>query len=166
MACHERRPDSGHEVLEQPEHRAQTKKVRYGIEPVRQTFLALGEATEEFLAGLQTSFPRNSGYHARYILQLKETYHCDDIYRALVHAMRYHAHDSMAIERILKTRFRPRTLEQCLHRRSAEQLHRALPQVGQRPLSEYDVLLGTKKPHPPDSSGGQPPQKEEHDGTE
>lgn len=163
VACHERRPDSAHEVRELPQHRAHTKKVRYGIEPVRQTFLALGEATEEFLTGLQTSFPRNSGYHARYILQLKDTYHCDDIHRALVHAMRYHAHDCMAIERILRARFRPRTLEQCLHRRSAQQLHNALPQVGQRQLSEYDELLSAPQPQPPASSGGRQPSKEEHD---
>jgi transposase len=145
IAMHERRPDSSHQVIESVQHRAHAKKVRYGLAPVRQTFIALGEATEDFLKGLQKSFPRNSGYHARYILLLKDTYNVDDIHRALLHAMRYHAYDCMAVERILKARFRPRTLEQCIHRKSGEQLRGALPRVEQRRLSEYQVLL--RDPH-------------------
>jgi transposase len=141
IAVHERRPDSAHQIIELVEHRAHAKKVRYGLEPVRQTFVALGEATEDFLKGLQNSFPRNSGYHARYILLLKDTYNVDDIHKAMLHAMRYHAYDCMAVERILKARFRPRTLEQCIQRKSGEQLRGALPRVEQRRLTEYQVLL-------------------------
>lgn len=140
-AEHERRPDSAHKTQELPEHRAHATKVRWGLEPVRKTFVALGDATEDFLVGLQESFPRNSGYHARRILLLKDTYSGDDIHQALVHAMRYHAHDCLAVERILKARFRPRSLEQCLHRQSAEQLRGALPGIRQRNLSEYLVLM-------------------------
>jgi hypothetical protein len=148
IAVHERRPDSAHQVSELVQHRAHAKKVRYGLAPVRQTFVALGEATEDFLKGLQKSFPRNSGYHARYILLLKDNYNVDDIHRALLHAMRYHAYDCMAVERILKARFRPRTLEQCIQRKSAEQLRGALPRVGQRELAEYQVLLRTPHSQP------------------
>jgi hypothetical protein len=158
VALHERRPDSAHEVRELPEHRARAKKVRYGLEPVRETFLALGDATEESLAGLQRSFPRNSGYHARRILLLKDTYSANDIHRALVHAMHYHAHDCLAVERILKARFRPRTLEQHLHHRSAARLREALPTIEQRSLSEYRVLLDAPAPEPA------PTPEEEHDG--
>ncbi len=149
VALHERRPDSARETRELPEHRAHARRVRYGLEPVRETFLALGKATEEFLVGLQKSFPRNSGYHARRILLLKETYNADDIHQALVHAMRYHAHDCLAVERILKARFRPRSLEECLHRQSAERLRSALPRIEQRSLSEYHVLLGAGDSEPP-----------------
>jgi len=158
VALHERRPDSAHEKRELPEHRAHAKKVRYGLEPVRETFLALGEATEDFLVGLQQSFPRNSGYHARRILLLKDTYNGDDIHRALVHAMRYHAHDCLAVERILKARFRPRTLEQHLHQQSAERLRGALPRIEQRSLSEYRVLLQGSEPEPT------PTPQEDYDG--
>lgn len=157
VALHERRPDSAHETRELPEHRAHAKKVRYGLEPVRETFVSLGDATEDFLVGLQKNFPRNSGYHARRILLLKDTYSADDIHRALVHAMRYHAYDCLAVERILKARFRPRTLEQCLHHQSAQQLRGALPRIEQRSLSEYGVLVD---PQP------QPSQNEEHDDQE
>ena len=115
---------------------------------MRETFLALGEATEDFLVGLNKSFPRNSGYHARHILLLKDTYNVDDIHKALVHAMRYHAYDCLAVERILKARFRPRSLEQCLHRQSAGQLRDALPQIEQRRLGEYSVLMDTEPSGP------------------
>jgi transposase len=148
VATHARRPDASHETRELPEHRAHAKKVRYGLAPVRETFLALGEATEDFLVGLNKSFPRNSGYHARHILLLKDTYNVDDIHKALVHAMRYHAYDCLAVERILKARFRPRSLEQCLHRQSARQLRDALPQIEQRRLGEYSVLMDTEPSGP------------------
>lgn len=161
VAVHERGPDSAHLVRELPEHRAHAKQVRYGLEPVRETFLALGQATEEFLAGLQRIFPRNSGYHARRILLLKDTYQAGDIHKALAHAMRYHAYDCLAVERILKARFRPRTLEQCLHQRSAEQLRSALPRIGQRSLSEYRVLLGSAESEPSPCRA-----EEEHDAHE
>lgn len=157
VALHERRPDSAHEVRELPQHRVRAKQVRHGLESVRETFLALGDCTEEFLSGLQRSFPRNSGYHARRILLLKDTYCADDIHRALVHAMRYHAHDCMAVERILKARFRPRTLEQHLHQHNAQRLRGALPRIEQRRLSEYHVLMDDEEPETP-----QP--QEEHDG--
>lgn len=148
IAQHERRPDSSHETRELPEHRAHTTKVRYGLEPVRKTFEALGDAAEDFLIGLQKSFPRNSGFHARRILLLKDTYNGDDIHQALVHAARYHAYDCLAVERILKSRFRPRSLEQHLHRQSAGQLNDALPRIEQRNLSEYHALLEATEPPP------------------
>jgi transposase len=163
VARHERRPDSAHEVRELPEHRVNARRVRHGLEPVRETFLALGEATEDFLAGLQKSCPRNAGYHARRILLLKDTYSGDDIHRALVHALRYHAHDCMAVERILKARARPRTLEQHLHQRNAARLRGALPRIEQRSLSEYGVLLGGPEPEPPSPPEEEPNGQEEQE---
>ncbi|MFH2010017.1 MAG: IS21 family transposase [bacterium] len=160
VAVHERRPDSAHETRELPEHRAHTRKVAYGLEPVRETFLALGEASEDFLVGLQQRFPRNSGYHARRILLLKDTYNGDDIHRALEHAMRYHAHDCLAVERILKARFRPRSLEQCLHQQSAQRLRGALPRIEQRSLSEYRVLLDAGEPEPSPAQQEEPDEQE------
>ncbi|OGQ80808.1 MAG: hypothetical protein A2289_18280 [Deltaproteobacteria bacterium RIFOXYA12_FULL_58_15] len=159
VARHERQPDSAHKTRELPEHRAHAKKVRYGLESVRDTFLALGETSEDFLKGLQKSFPRNSGYHARQILIQKDTYNSNDIHQALVHAMRYHAYDCLAVERILKARFRPRTLEQCLHQESAKRFRDALPRIEQRSLSEYGVLLDDPQPEPH-------PTQEKHDDPE
>ena len=145
VARHERLADSAHHTRELPEHRVSAKQVRYGLEPVRETFLSLGEATEKFLDGLKGKFPRNCGFHARRILMLKDTYHSDDICRALKHAMRYHAYDCQAVERILHARSRPRTLEECVHKKTSEQLRGVMPGIEQRCLSEYGELFGRHK---------------------
>ena len=138
---HERLADSAHKKQELPEHRVGAKQVRYGLEPVRETFLALGDATDDFLGGLKKKHPRNCGFHVRRILLQKKTYHCQDIHRALVHAMRYHAYDCQAVERILQARAKPRTLEECIIQKTSGQLRGALPPIEQRSLSEYQNLL-------------------------
>jgi hypothetical protein len=125
------------------------KTIRYGLEPVREQFLALGEEAEEFLRGLQQTHSKNPGFHARYILHLKERYHSDDINQALGHACRYHAYDGKAIERILTAKSTPRTLESIRNERASEQLRAALPKINQRSLAEYSVLF-TLPNHPED----------------
>ena len=51
--------------------------------------------------------PRNCGFHARYILRMKEHYQSDDIHRAIEHAIRYQAFEGRAIERIHQQRIFP-----------------------------------------------------------
>jgi hypothetical protein len=97
--------------------------------------LALGDGADDFLTGLKQRH-RNCGFQARYILRLKEHYHCEDIQTALNHAMKYHAFDGKAIERILKARFRPRKLES-MAARCASKIFSSLPQIKQRPLADY-----------------------------
>jgi hypothetical protein len=88
---------------------------------------------------------RNPGFHARYILHLKERYHTDDINLALGHACRYHAYDCKAVERILAAKASPRTLEAIRNERAAEQLRAALPKINQRSLADYSVLFAPSK---------------------
>jgi len=126
------------------------KTIRYGLEPVREQFLELGEDAGEFLRGLQLTHSKNPGFHARYILHMKERYHSDDINRALGHAGRYHAYDCKAVERILATKASPRTLEAIRNERAAEQLRAALPKINQRSLADYSVLF-TLPNHPEDN---------------
>jgi hypothetical protein len=140
VAKHERLPYGAGKTVEKPEHRG-SKKVRYGLEPIRESFLALGDATELFLAGLKQSYPRNCGFHARFILRLKETYHTDDINMALRHAIRYHAFDCKAIERILLAKATPRTLESVRNEQARKELEKTLPRIEQRPLDDYCGLL-------------------------
>jgi hypothetical protein len=140
IAHHERLPSGMGQAVELPEHRM-SKKIRYGLEPVREPFLALGQAAEFFLQGLQEKFPRNCGFHARYILRLKQDYLCEDINAALAHANRYHAFDGKAVERIVKAKSRPRTLESMRNNAARQTLRKALPTVKQRPLAEYAALL-------------------------
>lgn len=140
IARHERVP-AGHGMkVENPDHFA-TKSVRYGLEPVREAFTALGELAKEFLMGLIEKHPRNCGFHARYILRMKERYQSDDILKAIEHALRYHAFDGHAVERILKGRASPRTLESVRNEKARMALEQTLPKIAQRPLNEYAGLL-------------------------
>jgi transposase len=121
------------------------KTIRYGLEPVREQFLKLGDDADEFLRGLQLTHLKNPGFQARYILHLKERYHSDDINRALAHACRYHAYDCKAIERILTAKSTPRTLESIRNEQASEQLRSALPKINQRSLADYSVLFTLSK---------------------
>jgi len=154
VAVHERLPKGAGQKVENPDHRV-SRKLRYGLEPVREAFLELGEHAQPFLGGLQDKFPRNPGFHARAILQLKKIYHCEDIHRALTHACRYQAFDAKAIERILKARARPRTLESIRTEQAREHLQQSLPPVRQRSLNEYALLLG--------GTDHEPPREDAHD---
>ena len=142
---HERVPAGSRIILDGADiHRL--KSSRYGLESVQSQFLELGEQAEDFLRGLKNSHSKNAGFHARYILHLKERYHCDDINSALAHACRYHAYDCNAVERILVAKATPRPLESLRNERASQELRRALPQIKQRPLEEYDVLLNLNHP--------------------
>jgi transposase len=140
IARHERLPAGQGAKVENPDHFA-TKRVRYGLEPVREAFCALGAAAEEFLKGLTEKHPRRCGFHARYILRMKEHYESGDIRAAVEHALRYHAFDGHAVERILKAKAEPRTLESVRNEKARKDLERVLPRITQRPLHEYHHFL-------------------------
>ena len=120
------------------------RSIRYGLEPVREQFLALGEDAAIFLEGVKEKNPKNCGFHVRSILRQKEIYHCDDINKAIAHACRYHAYDYRAVERILKARAVPRTLESYRNERAATSLRQTLPPIKQRSLQEYSALFGER----------------------
>jgi predicted amidophosphoribosyltransferase len=130
--------------VEEPKHHLAPQS-RYGLEPVREAFLALGEAAPDFLAGLKHRHPHHCGFHARFILRLKQHYHADDIHAALRHALRYQAYDGKAIERILKVKATPRSLESHRFDQARAILQKALPKITQRELSEYCQLFSNKK---------------------
>lgn len=144
IAYHERLPFGACKIIEKPEHRT-SKKVRYGLESVKETFLALGDVAESFLTGLKEIHPRNCGFHGRYILSFKERYHCGDIVKALEHAIKYHAYDCKAVERILMAKAKVRTLESIRNEKAGSLLQKALPQIKQRPLKEYEELFKNKE---------------------
>lgn len=140
VAHHERLPLGAARKSESPEHRRHPK-VRYGLEPVKETFLSLGAGAQTFLAGLKEKHPRDCGFHARFILQLKENFTCRDIDRALAHAARFQAFDGRSVERILKASAAPRTLESIRNDHARDALQKALPEIKQRSLEEYSELL-------------------------
>jgi transposase len=140
IARHERAPNGLALRIENPEH-FQPRKARYGLEPVREAFLALGEAAETFLTGLTQKSPRQCGAHARCILRLKESYRAEDIHDAPRHALRYGAYDAQAVERILQVRSTPRTLESIRNEHASRALEQTLLTIRQRPLEEYGALF-------------------------
>jgi transposase len=146
IARHQRYPAGLGQKVENPNH-FQTQKKRYGLEPVREAFLELGEMAEAFLKGLTEKHPRNCGFHARYILRMKEHYQSDDIHRAIEHAIRYQAFEGRSIERILRAKATPRTLESIRNERAREELQQALPKITQRPLDQYSELLREDNDH-------------------
>lgn len=143
IADHEKLPGGIGKNSENPDHRRSTR-IKYGLEPVRQSFLALGDVAEPFLSGLQDRYPRNCGFHARLILSMKEKYHAESINNALKHAMSYYAFDGKAIERILAATAPRRTLESFRVEKARQQLGQVLPTIKQRPLDEYSTLTNRK----------------------
>jgi hypothetical protein len=139
IAHHERKPMGASQTVEEPVHR-KSEKVRYGLEPVKAAFLSLGDGAQAFLEGLKGRHRHYCGFQARYILRLKEHYHCEDIRAALVHAARYYAFDGKAVQRILKARHVPRQLEQ-ISTQSSSQCAMLLPEIKQRSLEAYSGLL-------------------------
>lgn len=145
IARHERLPRGANRTVEDPLHRT-TKSLRWGLEPVKEAFLALGEQAEPFLTGLKEKHPRNCGFHVRFILRLKEQFNSEDIHKALDHAIRYWAFDSKAIERILRAKAIPRTLESVRNEQAREDLSKTLPEIRQRSLDDYADLILEDEP--------------------
>jgi transposase len=143
VASHERVSDGLGKMVENPNHR-KSKHIRYGLEPVREAFLAFGEGAEAFLQGLKNNNPRNPGFQARYILSLKEIYFSQDILLALAHAARYSAFDAKTVERILRAKVKPRTLESYRNEKARKHLEN-LPKVRQRSLEEYNIAFSKKE---------------------
>jgi hypothetical protein len=87
---------------------------------------------------------------------MKEHYQSEDIHRAIEHALRYQAFEARAIERILRAKATPRTLESIRNERAGRELQKALPQITQRPLEQYSELLRERN----DDAGGDPDQNQ------
>ena len=155
LARHEREPAGSGRKVEDPGHFL-VKKDRYGLEPVREAFMALGVAAGEFLKGLTEKHPKNCGFHARFILRLKEHYQCDDIHRAIEHALRYQAFEGKSIERILRVQATVRTLESVRNEHARQELEKVLPKITQRPLIEYEPLLTNQEENDENDAGGNP----------
>jgi len=144
VASHERIPIGSNKTSENPEHRT-SKQVKYGLESVKEAFLALGNSADTFLKGLKEQTHRKCGFHVRYILNMKEKYHAKDINIALKHANQYQAFDCKAIERILTSKAKTRTLESIRNDKARKELEKGLPKIKQRPLDDYSELFSNDK---------------------
>jgi transposase len=139
IAEHERLADGGGLRARGEYERA--RRGRYDVELLTSRFTAWSPVAEEFARRLRKA-KRYAGPQLSYILGLHATWSADDIVRALEHALEYEAYNARAIERILETRFRPRTLaEQIASSTSAriKDVMRDHPVV-QRSLTSYQTL--------------------------
>ena len=85
---------------------------------------------------------RYPGPEIAHLLGLQMTWSAEDIVKALEHAALYDAYDVRAVERILETRFKPRSLQAQIAattRSRIRELMREHP-VQQRPLTDYTAL--------------------------
>jgi len=136
IAEHPRHLTGAGKISELEVHREAIRH-QHGLEPVRKKFLSLGPDATDFLIGLKEKHPRRTGYYARRILALLETYMDIDINKAMKHANRYHAYDLASIENILSAKAKPRELE---HWKNWEPFTNPMPEIGQRSLGEYPHL--------------------------
>lgn len=142
---HELLPRGAGRERKKPEHRV-SRSVSLGrneLDVLVEPFLALGPAAQEYLAGLKRVQGRVVAAHVARILGLTRRYAIDDIAIALEHALRYHAHDAGAIERILAFQAPERTLEEPIPLPVREELARWLQDNPRRPrpLAAYQQLM-------------------------
>ncbi len=137
LAGHERLPDgSGQRKGRRASHRR-----RYDIALLLDRLGAWGPEAEAFGQRLRTS-KRYAGAELNHVIGLQMTWSADDIVKAMVHAMRYHAYDARAVERILEARFHPRSLDEQIAettRSRVREIMRDHP-VQQRSLDSYATL--------------------------
>lgn len=142
VARHELAPRStGAEVGRQAHHKSRHTTAA-DLERVEKTFLEMGEAARGFFDALKHSAPRQSGFHARQILQLRRRYTTEDLCQAMAHALQYGALEHAAVARILGAKARPRTLDEYVEEKTARRLEEEVgaTKIPPRDLAEYDGL--------------------------
>lgn len=112
------------------------------LEQVEQAFVCMGDDARAFWDALKGKMPRQLGYHARKILQLRQRYTTEDICEALVHALEYGAMEHEAVARIVGAKARPRTLAEYVEEEMAQRIEKELGEskVLPRDLGTYDKL--------------------------
>jgi transposase len=124
---------------------------------LEERFAELGEPGRRFLEGL-FQVQRYGKDQAQRVLALLGTYAQADLIAALERAVRYGAYSHAAVERILSTQARPRTILEVLTEEERQQIPPWLGEdlVSPRPTSVYQYLCESEPPDaesPPTASG-------------
>lgn len=142
---HDLRPPGRGEKYRKPEHQIPPRSSKRGkdLDLLAPIFLTWGPVADEYLQGLKRSQSRTVAHHVAHILDLKRRYSPDDIVVALEHALRYHAYDARAIDRILATQATERTLEEPLSQQIKDELAQWIREHPLKPraLGEYQRLI-------------------------
>lgn len=142
---HDLRPPGRGEKYRKPEHAIPPRSSKKGkdLDLLAPILLAWGPVADEYLTGLKRTQSRTVAHHVAHILELKRRYSPDDIVVALEHALRYHAYDARAIDRILATQAIERTLEEPLSQFFKDELAQWIHENPLKPraLGEYQRLI-------------------------
>jgi transposase len=118
-----------------------SRRPRYDLTLLTERLAAWGEAAETYGQRLRQK-KRYPGPELAHLLGLQLTWSAEDILKALEHATLYDAYDVRAVERILETRFKPRSLEAQIAETTRSRIREVMREhpVQQRPLTEYAAL--------------------------
>jgi hypothetical protein len=120
---------------------AGTRRTRYDLTLLSERLAAWGDAAATFGQRLRQK-KRCPGPELAHLLGLQVTWSAEDIVKALEHATLYDAYDVRAVERILETRFKPRSLEAQIADTTRSRIREVMREhpIQQRPLSDYAAL--------------------------
>jgi transposase len=123
---------------------------RYDLKLLTERLSAWGEAAATFGERLRQK-KRCPGPELAHLLGLQVTWSAEDIVKALAHATLYDAYDVRAVERILETRFKPRSLEAQIADTTRSRIREVMREhpIQQRPLTDYAALRGGDTHTPP-----------------
>jgi transposase len=113
------------------------------LDVIRDRFVSLSDAAGDFLRGLCEAHPRSAAYHARRILELRESYAATDVAAAMEHALVFRAFSANAVARIVEVKARPRTLDEYVAAETEGKLRGLLSteRLAPRDLRAYDVEM-------------------------
>lgn len=117
------------------------RRTRYDLTLLTERLTAWGEAAATFGQRLRQK-KRCPGPELAHLLGLQVSWSAEDIVKALEHATLYDAYDVRAVERILETRFKPRSLEAQIAATTRSRIREVMREhpIQQRPLTDYAAL--------------------------
>lgn len=117
------------------------RRTRYDLTLLTERLTAWGEAAATFGQRLRQK-KRCPGPELAHLLGLQVSWSAEDIVKALEHATLYDAYDVRAVERILETRFKPRSLEAQIAETTRSRIREVMREhpIQQRPLTDYVAL--------------------------
>jgi hypothetical protein len=156
LAEHERLPDGQGRRVDLP---GRKPRGRYDIDLLTERLGEWGQAAADFAAALR-KVEHYPGVQLTRLINFQLTWSMDDIVKAMEHALLYHACSAAAVERILRARFSPRTLDEQIAQRTREHVRSVMQSnpVEQRPLSFYSTL--SDGDDPPSESQTQPHEED------
>lgn len=104
MDCHHVYAEDEHSRQVLPEHEKIYKTITGQRQLLKEAFLRLGKAAEDYYEGLKKTRKSAAGYHLQRILKYADRHGADVVSGALAHAARYDAYSANSVLRIIQGR--------------------------------------------------------------